>query len=271
MPFNQGDLVKSISQPEVYLIDSGQRRWIPDPSTLLSISTWEKVKVTTDAEINVIPVGAPIPSVLGLRRWPDGSLLKSSLPPVYIVENGTRRWIPDPETFNALGLVWERINVISNTELNLIPLGEQLPHTQRISVPLFTDLKYNHYMESTANLLTGSGKLSVQTRIWTLTWFGGFKGVVSVFGSDSNDQITFQAVNRFGVDGTAIGQSDRTIAWSEEIDTTAASRTVKITITHTPGENVSWERILRELQKAGPLVDVIAGAFKSGGSSASSS
>jgi hypothetical protein len=268
MPFNQGDVVKATTRAEVYLIDAGKRRWIPDAPTLQSISSWDKVISVSEAEIDAVPLGDPVPSVLGTRVWPDGTLLGARTGAIYLIEGGVRRWIPDPETFNALGLSWERVNTISDTEMNLVPLGLQIPHTQRLSVPLFTDLKYNHFMESTANLLTGNGLLNVQTRIWTLTWFGGFKGVITVFGLDPNDQITFQVARQFGVDGTAIGQSDRTIAWQENVDTSATQRTVKITTAHTPGENVSWDNLVSKLTD---LAGVVSAVYQVGGSSASSS
>ena len=57
----------------------------------------------------------------------DGALVTGSGPEVYIIQAGQRRWIPNPETFNALGLNWNAIQRISDADLNAIPLGQPLP------------------------------------------------------------------------------------------------------------------------------------------------
>jgi hypothetical protein len=41
--------------------------------------------------------------------------------------NGARRWIPDPATFESLGLDWAAVQVISDQELAAIPEGPPMP------------------------------------------------------------------------------------------------------------------------------------------------
>jgi hypothetical protein len=51
----------------------------------------------------------------------------SGKPKVFIIVNGIRRGIPDPETFNSLGLNWNNIQHISQQQLDNIPAGAPLP------------------------------------------------------------------------------------------------------------------------------------------------
>jgi len=74
------------------------------------------------------------PSQQGAFIWdiktalgPDGTLLKASGPEVDRMEAGQRRWIPDPPTFNCMGLNWGAIQTISDSVWNLIPQGAPYP------------------------------------------------------------------------------------------------------------------------------------------------
>lgn len=56
-------------------------------------------------------------------HYPDGTLLKGSDPPVYVLENGQKRWISSPEVFCFLNYDWNNIILVNNTEINYYPLG----------------------------------------------------------------------------------------------------------------------------------------------------
>jgi hypothetical protein len=62
-----------------------------------------------------------------MATYPDGTLLKASGPEVDRMEGGQRRWIPDPQTFNCMGLNWGAIQTISDSEWNQIPKGAPYP------------------------------------------------------------------------------------------------------------------------------------------------
>jgi hypothetical protein len=213
-----GSLIKSPSGPEVYLIDGGKRRWIPDTATLLSRWTWADIQYVSDADLNAIPLGLPYPSVLVTSQWPDGALVVGSGDPhVYVIKGGQRHWIPDPETFAADGYDWAKLDNISLAYLNAIPLGTPLPSTRRLIIDTGDyHLGANHWMHTRAGLTLGTGKFTAQTRTWSLTWFGGFHGGVSMILHDADELPLANgviSVQRFGVDGTAVGTSDRTDAW----------------------------------------------------------
>jgi hypothetical protein len=96
-----------------------------------------------------------------------------------------------------------------------------------------TDLGSNHFMESNVTLRAG-GHIDASTRTHTGTWFGGFTGGVSVVFYDAGNQAIAQTLQNhaFGVDGTAIGRSDRTDQWSEDIDPAKAALVTHFDILH---------------------------------------
>lgn len=55
---------------------------------------------------------------------PRLDLVKGSGPEVFVLENGTRYWIPDIETFNSFNFKWENIKIFSNSELESYPQSE---------------------------------------------------------------------------------------------------------------------------------------------------
>ncbi len=59
-----GALIKSKQHDEVYLIRDGQRHHIPDPPTLEAKWSWKQVRIVSQEEVDAIPLGDPLPSVL---------------------------------------------------------------------------------------------------------------------------------------------------------------------------------------------------------------
>jgi putative redox protein len=56
------------SATAVYVMASGQRRWIPDPATFAALGySWADVQHVMDGDLNAIPLGAPIPAGDELR------------------------------------------------------------------------------------------------------------------------------------------------------------------------------------------------------------
>ena len=66
---SEGDAIKGDSTPEVYRIEGGRRRWIPNPDTLFALGyTWGQVRTLPQNEVSQIPLGEPIPPTI--RRPP---------------------------------------------------------------------------------------------------------------------------------------------------------------------------------------------------------
>ncbi len=64
-------------------------------------------------------------------------------PAKYIIENGKRRWIPDMETFNIMGLNESMVQYISKQDLQEITQGEQIPSKFMVKIPLLNKVLYN--------------------------------------------------------------------------------------------------------------------------------
>jgi murein DD-endopeptidase MepM/ murein hydrolase activator NlpD len=113
------------SGEKAYWMENGQRRHIPDPETFafmgLNLGAIQRI---SDDDLNDIPQSGSLPS----RK--NGALVQGSEGKVYWMENGQRRHIPNPETFNSMGLNWGAIQNVSDADLNMIPLGSPLPPVQ---------------------------------------------------------------------------------------------------------------------------------------------
>jgi hypothetical protein len=65
------------------------------------------------------------------HRFADGELIRQSgTDPVYLVEKGLRRWIPNPKTFEARGFSWGAIKDISAEEMRSVPEGPPIPSVE---------------------------------------------------------------------------------------------------------------------------------------------
>jgi hypothetical protein len=117
-----GSVVKG-SGDAVYLVQENQRRHIPNPETwnYMGLGGITSQNYISDADLNDIPLGVPLPS----RK--NGDMVQGSGAAVYVMENGNRRLIPDPPTLDSMGLNWNNIQHIADTDLNNIPDGASLP------------------------------------------------------------------------------------------------------------------------------------------------
>lgn len=62
-----------------------------------------------------------------MAAYPDGTLLKASGPEIDVMSGGVRRWVPDPTTFTAMGLSWNKVVTIADGEWSAIPSGPPYP------------------------------------------------------------------------------------------------------------------------------------------------
>ncbi|HET7768444.1 MAG TPA: hypothetical protein VFN74_06675, partial [Chloroflexota bacterium] len=56
----------------------------------------------------------------------DGAVIKGPDERIFLIERGARRWIPSLDTFTALGLRWEHVQLASFDELAALPQGPPL-------------------------------------------------------------------------------------------------------------------------------------------------
>jgi len=128
------------------------------------------------------------------------------------------------------------ITVLSDQEFNELKEIREPSIPKAIGTNTFvadTFLGAGHYMYTRGTVDPG-GIIRANTRTRTVTWFGGYHGGVYCIPVDANDIGLAQTpLQRYGVDGTAIGRSDRTDYWSAYIGPDVYSRTKKIACIHT--------------------------------------
>ncbi|HSU27350.1 MAG TPA: hypothetical protein VLJ68_03150, partial [Chitinophagaceae bacterium] len=110
-------------EPEQYLYTNGKMRWIQDLETL-NVAGWGGLPLVT------LPFGSQVGFAFGdpfpSRR--DGLFYQvAGDAAIYVMDNGKRRWIPDPLTFNMINSGGVGVLNLSLSDLDAIPLGEQIP------------------------------------------------------------------------------------------------------------------------------------------------
>jgi len=104
-------LVRVKGDPKVYyLTESGLKRWIPTIEVFNSYNNkWEDVVELESKDVN---------------GYSNNDLIKlENEAKVYKLENSKKRWIETMEAFNKLGLDWNKIAPVNQTEFNFYPEG----------------------------------------------------------------------------------------------------------------------------------------------------
>lgn len=115
-----GTLVKAEDAPEVYLLDGGKKRHIPNPEVFFSRYRWGEIVLISAGEMSNYADGDRI----GFR---PGSLARAAnQPQVYVITDTAKRHISSPSIFSLLGYRWERIILTTESELNNYTTGETL-------------------------------------------------------------------------------------------------------------------------------------------------
>ena len=117
-PDLNGLRIKLPNRPEIYLIDRGFRRWIPDPGTYNNLfRDWNGIVV--DIDIDDIPLGPAITSGAVLVR-------AAGTAPVYLVDQGVKRWIVSPAIMDQYYFAWNRVYVLPAGSVDPIPVGPNI-------------------------------------------------------------------------------------------------------------------------------------------------
>jgi hypothetical protein len=125
--YPDGTLMQAADTKIVYIIWDGKRRQVPDPQTLEALSISGQVSTQPREVIASIPEREPIPHL------PGKVVQKGSTGEVFILEAGKRRWIPDPETLEALGGAGQ-VHGVPDSVADAIPLGPPMAHMNKSDV-----------------------------------------------------------------------------------------------------------------------------------------
>ncbi len=117
-PDLNGLRVKLPSAPEIYLIDRGYRRWIPNPATYNNLfRDWNGI--VTDIDINEIPLASQISNGAILGRA-DGTA------PVFLIDQGMKRWIVSPAIMDQYYFAWNQVYVLPPATVDSVPSGSNI-------------------------------------------------------------------------------------------------------------------------------------------------
>jgi len=114
-PDLNGLRVKLPNRPEIYLIDEGYKRHIPNPQTYNNLfRDWSGIVV--DIDIDEIPTGVPITSGAILTRG-------AGTAEVYLVANNKKRHVFNMDKY---WFSWQRVYIVPRILLNCIPDGTNI-------------------------------------------------------------------------------------------------------------------------------------------------
>jgi hypothetical protein len=208
----------------------------------------------------------------------DGSSggANAARPSLYVVRDGQRHLIPDPLEFRKAGYERTSVQIVPDAELEHVPLAPavaRLAPGGQIVLDLDSFLGAGHYMTTWGVLrkTDGGGRADATTRTRTITMFGGFHGGVSMVYFDAqNFPVGMSETQRYGVDGTWIGRSDRTDYWGQDLSEDWASRTTSIAIFHFWQPDRLDDVVRRYVSMLKPVVEIIAAVVALGGKGKSS-
>jgi hypothetical protein len=262
----EGALIRTRNDSRIYAVGPNNRlRLIPDLPTLTAIDgrTLKDVRYVTEAELEGYELDEPMPSRVELPTLDDGTVLPDQRGNLFLLRDGTRRLVPDAATA-LVELDPERIVVLSQAEIDAIPLGSPIATTQQVTAGLVSDLGSGHVIATGATLL-GDGHLHCVTRTEARAWFMGWTGGVQVVLNNASGVMWHAGeLHSFGIDAPPIGSGTRTDVWDEWFDTSVTQQVAGIAIGHAWTPKVQLGGIIRNMTGA-MLNDVIVAVFQAGG------
>jgi hypothetical protein len=189
---------------------------------------------------------------------------------LYVVQNGRRHLIASPLEFRKAGYERTAVKVIPDAELEHLPLAHDtlLAPGGQIVLDLDTFLGAGHYMTTHGVLRKTAygGHADATTRTRTITMFGGFHGGVNmIYGDAEGFPVGMSDTQRYGVDGTWIGRSDRTDYWSQDLSEDWARRTTSITLAHFWLPDQLDDVVRRYVNMTKSIVEIIQAVVNLGG------
>ena len=121
-PELNGLLLQLPGAPAIYLVLNAFRRWVPSPVTMANLFKGNPT-VVPDIGIGAVSEGAAL-SVDAILAQAQGRA------EVYLVSNGVKMWIPNPDIFNRYQFNSAKIQVVAPILIDSIPSGPNVegPH-----------------------------------------------------------------------------------------------------------------------------------------------
>jgi len=102
-----GTLIKTASSTKVYVMIGGKKKWISTPEVFEQLGyQWTNIKILSDAELNKI------------ADFEDNLIRQSGDAKIFLVTNGIKRHIPNPEIFIDYGFDWNDVKDVNVSVVN---------------------------------------------------------------------------------------------------------------------------------------------------------
>lgn len=118
-PSVEGKRIKGDKEDAIYLVLGLKLRHIANPTVyeaLFGSGKWN-FETIPQAFVDVYPKGSALD-----QRTP---LVKGFDDPVYLIDEGKKRWITSPDVFNRYGFSWDKITSVGSV-VDLIPSGANI-------------------------------------------------------------------------------------------------------------------------------------------------
>lgn len=130
-PYRDGEIVKELNNPAVYIFAGGQKRHITTPQVYNQYHfSWGNIVLVPDFSLLNYADGADL-AIYADNTYPEGSLLKASNDnKVYYISAGQKRFIPTGEVYLTRFFSWAKIITVDPTVLSdaNYPVGSALPY-----------------------------------------------------------------------------------------------------------------------------------------------
>jgi len=115
----EGQRIKGDEQDPIYLVLDGKLRHIGNPDVYKALFGDGEWKFTTvpQALVDNYPKGPELNFLTPLAKGFDD--------PVYLIDQGKKRWITSPDVFNRYGFAWNKITNIGAVA-SIIPDGTKI-------------------------------------------------------------------------------------------------------------------------------------------------
>jgi len=120
---NHGDVLKVRGTNRFYIIINGEKRLLTNKNLLREMGL-NNIKQVEFQDIMEIPEGLPIASKILIAPFPDGTLIRlKGTSYIYLIKNQKKCYIPDPETFGAMGYRADQVVEVNQNILDSIVTG----------------------------------------------------------------------------------------------------------------------------------------------------
>ena len=118
-----GSLIKVAASPQIYLLSSNQKRFIPSENIFLANGySWNQITTVNESELSRYAIGPDL-------SYPENTLLKiSDSSAVYHYSQSKRQVFFNAKYFLANNYSWDRIFTVKNTEIASYPLSANVTY-----------------------------------------------------------------------------------------------------------------------------------------------